>query len=1313
VSALCICKNSRSLRLGMALALGLALLLGLVWLMGIAPSRAMALHQDTTILYVDGATGHDIGNDCGTSVSPCATIQHAVDVAAPGDEIRVATGVYTGVQGRPAPPGYPSPPDSGIVNQVVYISKTVTIRGGYTSANDFADPPDPEANPTTLDALEQGRVLFIAGAFAPGGGISPTIEGLQITGGSDAWLGGGLNGRSAGGGLYVINATAAISNCRLFGNTAMDGGGLYLYQSAATFSDNIVTDNDGSGLYLQDGAATLSGNTISSNTAYYGGGLRVHDSDVTLSGNRVFSNAANDRGGGLYLYSSDATTLSDNKVFSNTANYGGGLCLWDSAATLNDNTVSSNTARTSGGGLYLWDSAATLSGNWVLSNTATYSGGGLYLQGSHATLINTVVADNQANSAGSGLYVSGSSPHLLHTTIARNGSASLAAGGGDGSGLYVVTGPWGGQSAVALTNTILVSHTVGMTVAANNEARLTATLWGTGTWANLTDWGGAGTIITTINIWGDPGFVTPDAGDYHIDAGSAAIDRGVDADVNTDIDGDLRPMGWGYDLGADEFRGVGLDVVKQPSAVAVNPGQVLTYTVLVTSAGEGNATGVVLTDTLDGWQRPISAASSVEGCSITAAGWGGIVVCPLGTLVPGAAARVTLTAQVSTTVTLRQAMTNTVVVTANETTNSVQAITYGQDCHARINDAPREYTSVQAAVDAASPGDLVKVAGVCVGASERGGLSQQVYLTKSLTIRGGYTTTDGFAGPPDPDANPTTLDALALGRVLYVTGDVNPTVEGLRITGGDASGLGGGEKRWDAGGGVYVTAATATIRDNQVFSNTAMHGGGLYFRNSDGTQLTDNLISNNSTFLNGRGGGLYFEDSAHVKLTGNTISHNEPAPWRWGWGSGGGAVFDNSPGAALNDNVISGNRATWAGGLHFLHSPTATLITNTISDNVADHAGAGMKGLAGAYFEHSDNATLIGNIVSGNRAANDCAGLCFETSHDAVLSGNVIISNTRGPWWDGHGIGVSLNNSEHASLVGNTISHNTAHNLDEPGTIRGGGLHINHSSAELISNTISFNGATRGGGLHVASNSLVTLTSNTITDNVVYDACGLWCDGPKGTGGGLHLSDSAATLSNTIIANNQVEIAGGGLYVERSAITLTNTIVADNQITLTGRITGTGSGLYVAGSSARLLHPTIARNGGGDGSGVHITGTASTVALTNTILVSHTVGITVAAGNTATLTATLWGTDNWANLADWGGAGTIITGTINLWGDPDFVDPDRGDYHIGPNSAAIDAGVDAGVDGDIDGDCRDAAPDLGADEFVYHVYLPLVLRSSG
>jgi uncharacterized repeat protein (TIGR01451 family) len=610
--------------------------------------------------------------------------------------------------------------------------------------------------------------------------------------------------------------------------------------------------------------------------------------------------------------------------------------------------------------------------------------------------------------------------------------------------------------------------------------------------------------------------------------------------------------------------------------------------------------------------------------------------------------------------------------------------------------------TVQHAVDEATPGDEIRVAtGVYTGVQARAGVTQVVYISETVTVRGGYTTTNWAT--PYPITQPTTLDAQKQGRVLYITGDISPSIEGLHITGGDALGLGGDVAGKDAGGGLYVITATATIRDNHVVRNTALVGGGMYFRSSDGTSLIDNLISGNSTPQSGSGGGLYFDNSAHIALTGNTISDNEAGPRNYGFGIGGGALFDTCPSATLNGNVVSDNRAGWGGGLRFHSSPTVTLIANTIDGNVADYAGPWQKHYGGILLLSSDNATLISNTISGNRAANDCGGVCLDSSHNAVLTGNLIISNTRGPWWDGCGAGACFRKCKNVQLVDNVIASNTGTVMDRPGTILGGGLYIGNSSVTLVANKISSNGATRGGGLHVASNSIVTLTSNAITGNAVYSSCGARCYDPVGCGGGLHLNGSTATLSNTVIADNQAETVGSGLYVERSVITLTNSIVADNQITLTGQITGTGSGLYIVGSFARLLHPTIARNSGGDGSGVHITGTATTVAMTNTILVSHTVGITVAADNTATLEATLWGTGTWANLADWGGAGTVVTGTINLWDDPDFVGPDRGDYHIGPNSAAIDAGEPAGVTVDIDGEPRSAgtAPDLGADEYYY------------
>lgn len=213
-------------------------------------------------------------------------------------------------------------------------------------------------------------------------------------------------------------------------------------------------------------------------------------------------------------------------------------------------------------------------------------------------------------------------------------------------------------------------------------------------------------------------------------------------------------------------------------------------------------------------------------------------------------------------------------------------------------------------------------------------------------------------------------------------------------------------------------------------------------------------------------------------------------------------------------------------------------------------------------------------------------------------------------------------------------------------------------------------------------------------------------------GGGLALYSDYVKLTGNTIAGNTAPY-GGGLWDDGSSDTaLDNNVIADNSCSVMG------AGLYMGKwwSYLRLRHNTISHNTGGDGSGVCLK--RGTVVMTDTILVGHTTGITVTAGYTATLEATLWGSGAWANGADWSGSGATLTGTVNLWGDPGFVNPAASDYHIGPTSAAVDAGVDAGVTTDIDGDARPwgAGYDIGADECTvendrWRIYLPLVTRN--
>ena len=557
-------------RMAMALIVGLGLTMGLLLVLDGAAVLPVHAAPPPTYRYV-ATTGVDAFNDCRTSTSPCRTVQHAVDVAGINNAILVAKGIYDDLHTHSIPAGYFAPPASGVITQVLYIGKTVVIRGGYTTA--FKEPPDPSSNSTSLQvpAGQSGRVVVIAGD------VHPTLYGLRIVNGDATGLGGGWGSRDAGGGVFIFTATATLDTNTITLNKAYDGAGLYLRNSDATLVDNLITENtadgSGGGLYLHASDATLSDNTIYVNIAnLHGGGAYLNYSKAELTGNTMFSNRATiGAGGALHLVWYSEATLTGNTIESNDAgSQGGGVYLNYSNAVLDANTIESNTADDDGGGLALEnDCSASLTANVIVSNDAglrgggiyiRYSdpnldrnivrlnsarwGGGVYLQISEAVLTNTVITENQApsNGGGSGLYIEGSSPQLLHTTIAHNS-------GGDGSGIYVTDATVPGYlSDVALTNTILVGHGVGITVTTGNTATLDGVLWH----ANAADWGGGGALFGSHYTWGDPHFAVDG---YHLSSGSAALDMGLSTGVAADVDGDTRPYCAASDLGADEAVG--------------------------------------------------------------------------------------------------------------------------------------------------------------------------------------------------------------------------------------------------------------------------------------------------------------------------------------------------------------------------------------------------------------------------------------------------------------------------------------------------------------------------------------------------------------------------------------------------------------------------------------------------------------------------------------------------------------------------------------------------------------------------------------
>ncbi len=470
-----------------------------------------------------------------------ATIQGAVGAASAGDIIRVV--------------------GPNVYAENLDIDKEITLLGGC--ANAACAVRVPAVYVTTIDGGGNGRAVTIVGNASDPPPV--TLDGFFITGGDAtnesyyAAYGGGIGAWYSD--LTVLHSVVT-DNVAAQSDSSSYGGGLYTLHSTV----NIRYTN-----VLSNYSASGSGN---------GGGIALQYSDGVLDNVLLRGNVANvtagGAGGGLYLSYCDPMTLTGNAVYSNIASldgngYGGGIYVYESDVRLIENGVRENFASPNsiglGGGLYFQHSTAALQANWVLSNTAAGGGngygGGVYMYDNVATMEGDVLMGNSAASTsapswGNGIHVEANvSPTLL---TAVNVILAFNTFPNGGHAVYA----WGVQESVALTivNSTIVSNTsTGIFCDANSTATLVnLILWNNGddlagctaSYSDIED-GDAG----TGNISADPRFVDAAGYDFHLRADSPCVDAGAGPSVfpyvpDTDWDGDVRPMGSGYDIGGDE-----------------------------------------------------------------------------------------------------------------------------------------------------------------------------------------------------------------------------------------------------------------------------------------------------------------------------------------------------------------------------------------------------------------------------------------------------------------------------------------------------------------------------------------------------------------------------------------------------------------------------------------------------------------------------------------------------------------------------------------------------------------------------------------
>lgn len=334
------------------------------------------------------------------------------------------------------------------------LSAVLNMYGGELHDNSAAD------NGGGLYAHSGGAVFSDTQVF--GNSASNFGGGLYIHD-SNSWLevyGGEVRDNSAtvrGGGIYTYQGDMVVSDTRVFGNSAEQGGGLYvrepggwLYMYGGVVHDNTASSHGG-GLRIEYGNAVLIGTLVLTNSATYGGGLDVATSNANLDmyGGEVRGNSASNRGGGLHIERS-AVVLSGTQVLNNSASDGGGLYTRFGSVMLNiDGGEVRDNSASDGGGLYMYQGSAVLSNTQVIGNSATDDGGGLFVLQSTAalTMAGGEVRDNSAADNGGGLFVGSGSATLGGTLVTGNSAA-------DGDAVYNNVGTVSSASALTLSGEV-------------------------------------------------------------------------------------------------------------------------------------------------------------------------------------------------------------------------------------------------------------------------------------------------------------------------------------------------------------------------------------------------------------------------------------------------------------------------------------------------------------------------------------------------------------------------------------------------------------------------------------------------------------------------------------------------------------------------------------------------------------------------------------------------------------------------------------------------------------------------------------------
>jgi len=200
------------------------------------------------------------------------------------------------------------------------------------------------SDPTVRDCVFTGNVIvaYTFGIEGSGGGMfneggRPTVIGCVFRENELLGCSGWLNG---GGGMFNNDANPLIVDCAFIDNFGNNGGGMMSVNGSrpkvfnGTFIGNEVTYSGGASNATEAAAVTLVNCRISGNRAFHGAGVYSTSSTTSMSSCTVTRNSAEAVGAGMYTMFSTTPSPVSNSIFwgndatedpaqSEIAHYGG------------------------------------------------------------------------------------------------------------------------------------------------------------------------------------------------------------------------------------------------------------------------------------------------------------------------------------------------------------------------------------------------------------------------------------------------------------------------------------------------------------------------------------------------------------------------------------------------------------------------------------------------------------------------------------------------------------------------------------------------------------------------------------------------------------------------------------------------------------------------------------------------------------------------------------------------------------------------------------------------------------------------------